>query len=192
MQNKHKIEDSSKLFFTADTHFGHTNIIKYTDRPFESTHDMNKAMIDGWNSVVSKDDIVYHLGDFAYRNKSQLDTYTSQLNGTIHLVLGNHDKQIRGSEYNRKKFASVSDMLVLTVSDKEVDAKEIDIVLCHYPFLTWFKAYYGSWNLFGHVHGSLKGRHSPNQLDVGVDVHNFKPISYEDVKVIITKQNLNK
>jgi calcineurin-like phosphoesterase family protein len=61
---------------------------------------------------------------------------------------------------------------------------------------SWYQSHRGAFQLYGHVHGGLsnKGMNesklTPNQLDVGVDVHNFTPISYEKVKEIITKQNL--
>ena len=55
-------------FFTADTHFGHANIIKYTNRPFDSPNHMDDILIANWNAVVGPDDEVYHLGDFALCN----------------------------------------------------------------------------------------------------------------------------
>jgi len=192
MKNVHKVRDYSNVFFTADTHFGHDNIIKYCNRPFADGEVMDRELIRAWNEVVPPDGVVYHLGDFAYRNAVDLKEYREQLNGYIHLILGNHDKEIRNKAENRAVFESVSDMLVVNVRDPEVDGKETCLVLGHYPYLSWFKAYFGSWNLFGHVHGTLQGKHSPNQLDVGVDVHNYAPISYNDVKTIITQQNMSK
>jgi len=60
------IEDSSKIFFTSDTHFSHSNIIKFCDRPFSDVNEMNTALINNWNKVVPEDGIVFHLGDFAW------------------------------------------------------------------------------------------------------------------------------
>lgn len=56
--------DASRVFFTSDTHFNHTNIIKYCQRPFRDIYEMNETLIANWNNVVAPDDIVFHLGDF--------------------------------------------------------------------------------------------------------------------------------
>ena len=56
------------VFFTADTHFGHYNIMRYIDRPFKSVDEMNNTIITNWNKVVSKSDRVYHLGDFGFHS----------------------------------------------------------------------------------------------------------------------------
>ena len=85
-----------KVFVTADNHFFHKNIIKYCHRPFNSVREMNEYMIKKWNKKVSKDDLVFHLGDFALtRNQKQLEGIRRRLNGTIILIPGNHDRPRR-------------------------------------------------------------------------------------------------
>ncbi len=80
-------------WFTADTHFGHANIIKYCNRPFGSSVEMNETMISNWNKVVQPGDIVYHLGDFCFGRKGyEFDIYFNRLNGLIVFIKGNHDK----------------------------------------------------------------------------------------------------
>ena len=84
------------MFFTSDTHFNHTNIIQYCQRPFKSTDEMNEAMIDNWNSIVGEDDTVFHLGDFCLGGAAEWNKILNRLNGRIYLILGNHDlKNIR-------------------------------------------------------------------------------------------------
>jgi len=58
-----------KIWFTADTHLGHENVIRYNPRPFSSTAEMDEALIENWNQVVQPDDAVYHLGDFTLLGK---------------------------------------------------------------------------------------------------------------------------
>ena len=77
-------------FFISDTHFGHTNIIKYCDRPFSSVGEMNKTLIYNWNKVVKDIDIVYFLGDFCFGDPND---YLPYLNGIIIPFKGNHDKR---------------------------------------------------------------------------------------------------
>lgn len=79
------------IYFISDTHFNHSNIIEYCNRPFNDIKEMNDTLINNWNSVVKKDDIVYHLGDFALADEEKLKELYSKLNGTIILIRGNHD-----------------------------------------------------------------------------------------------------
>jgi calcineurin-like phosphoesterase family protein len=79
------------IFFTSDTHFGHQNILKYCLRPYSSIEEMQEALITNWNSRVSNDDTVYHLGDFSFHER-YVESIVPRLNGTKILLLGNHDK----------------------------------------------------------------------------------------------------
>ena len=56
--------DGDRLFFTSDTHFNHTNILRYCNRPFKTVGQMNETIITNWNNVVGPDDVIFHLGDF--------------------------------------------------------------------------------------------------------------------------------
>ena len=60
--------DSSKqgIWFTSDTHFGHKNILKFCKRPWDTVEEMVEGLIQNWNRVVGKDDLIFHLGDFAF------------------------------------------------------------------------------------------------------------------------------
>ena len=79
-------------YFISDQQWGHGAIIHMEHRPFNNVQEMNEAMIESWNSVVTKDDEVYHLGDIGYKmNPTQLHSILSRLNGKIYLVKGNHD-----------------------------------------------------------------------------------------------------
>ena len=162
-------------YFTADTHFGHPNIIKYCNRPFSSVYEMDAAMIANWNRIVKPNDVVYHLGDFAFCcTLSYANNIFYQLNGIKHLILGNHDalaKEI--AETNPAAWASVSDM-------KEININGQKIVLCHYPMRTWHHAYKETWHLFGHVHGRFADY--GKSTDAGVDCWNFAPVSFVDLR----------
>lgn len=84
-------------WFTSDTHFGHTNIIKYCNRPFKDAQEMDEILIQRWNEVVKPSDHLYHLGDVTMGwGKSgeveRLASILSRLNGKKRLILGNHDQ----------------------------------------------------------------------------------------------------
>lgn len=82
------------IYVTGDTHFDHYNIIRYCDRPFEDTNLMNETMIDRWNEVISDDDTVIHVGDFALTSFEREKLICEKLNGYKILILGNHDKTV--------------------------------------------------------------------------------------------------
>lgn len=77
----------SKIYLIADTHFNHTNIIKYCDRPFNNVKEMNETIINNWNKVIGKDDIVYHLGDLGLGSFDELKGIFDRLNGKKYLVM---------------------------------------------------------------------------------------------------------
>ena len=101
-----------KEWIISDTHWHHKNIIEYCNRPFSSVEEMDNTMIKKWNSVVGKDDIVWHLGDFAMGTKEQITQIVEQLNGRIYLILGNHDNHTMKWYYDCG-FAKVYDHPIL-------------------------------------------------------------------------------
>lgn len=83
--------DPDHVFFTSDTHFGHANIIRFCKRPFENVEEMNEVLIENWNKVVSDDDTVFHLGDFAFGGSNVWKEIIPRLKGHINLIIGNHE-----------------------------------------------------------------------------------------------------
>ena len=182
--------NAEHTFFTSDTHFNHANIIKFYNRPFKDVEQMNDVMIANWNSVIGKDDTVFHLGDFCLGGAAEWTKILDRLNGKIYLIMGNHDlKNIRQGFISR--FEHVAMQMRIEIGKKR-------IYLCHYPFLCFEGSYKDDvWQLFGHVHtrrsnsGIDAGRLQylyPTQYDVGVDNNNFTPVSFGQVKRIIDKQ----
>jgi calcineurin-like phosphoesterase family protein len=162
----------SRVWFTADTPFGHDSIIKHSARPFSNTAEMDAAMIAIWNSVVRPDDEVYHLGDFSFKldNDKRLAKIFRGLNGHKHLVLGNHDHE------------AVTRLGWFTVDKlKGVKIDGQAIVLCHYAMRTWPKAHNGAIHLYGHTHGTLPGTSA--SLDVGVDCWDFRPVGLDEIRL---------
>jgi calcineurin-like phosphoesterase family protein len=141
---------------------------------------MNETIITNWNNVVGKDDLVYHLGDFAFGKQDyHLTNILDRLSGSIILIKGNHDRLAWSL---RHKFYASYD----TYHEIEVEGKTI--VLNHYAQKVWNKSHYGSYHLYGHSHGTLPDNPHALSIDIGVDCHNFTPISFEQVKVIMSKK----
>lgn len=173
-----------RIFATADTHFGHNNILNYARRPFPTIDEMDETIITNWNNVVGTDDLVVHLGDFAFASETRIREYRAKLNGKIILVEGNHDKTHRWAQKTRDLFDRVS----------KLDSIEIEgqhIVLSHYAMYVWDRSHFDSWCLFGHTHGTVEP--VGKSMDVGVDSNAFTPVSFEQVKHYMEarKHNVN-
>ena len=151
---------------------------------------MNEAIISNWNKVVPENGITFVLGDCVFGGREKWKEFFSRLNGSKYLIRGNHDgdfsdKSIFIDEFNQK--------LIRVSGDSETP--EQFIFMCHYPMLTWPQRERGAWNVFGHVHSinnQFRGceKLSPEQYDVGVDNNNFTPVSFHQLKEIITKRCL--
>lgn len=159
------------VFFTSDTHFGHGGALGRFRRPFASVREMDEALIARWNACIGTEDEVWHLGDFAVRQTAaRMAAILDRLNGRKHLIAGNNDGP---DTRTLPGWASVRDYAEITVDGTA-------LVLCHYPFRTWNGMYKGALNLHGHSHGQLAGL--PRQVDVGVDVWNFRPVTLAEIR----------
>jgi calcineurin-like phosphoesterase family protein len=178
------MEKQNQNWFTSDTHFGHENVIRYSNRPYKDKQEMDEGIIANWNSKVQPDDNVYHIGDVFFCQKARAIQILSRLNGKITLVMGNHDKSIRRDNDFQRYFHQVVDYLELTIEGQKM-------VLSHYPMMTWNGSGRGSWMLHGHCHGNLKYPFEAKIHDVGVDPNHYVPISFQDVKRIMDKKAIS-
>lgn len=154
-------------YFIADTHFNHENIIKYCNRPFKNSNEMNEYIINKWNSVVTENDVVYHLEDVGFGSTSELKKLVGRLNGKKILIRGNHDykrglngwKEVGFSEVYKKRL--VLSNLILTHEPIEVEENYI--------------------NIFGHIHDKpLDERFNKNNhICVSCDIIDYTPIDIE-------------
>lgn len=206
-----------KVWFTADTHFGHKKIPFFTKRLFcldeeeknkvnniWQTKNFNHDWSPSWSSVsrmddhlikkineyVKENDILWHLGDFCFSNsqKESAKKYRDRINcRNIFLISGNHD-----SEKDKSVFSEFHERYELKYKSKF-------IVLSHYAQATWHKAHNKSWMLYGHSHGTAEDwldAHMPGRLsmDVGVDnifkiLGEYRPISFEEINKIFESRS---
>lgn len=187
------------IWFTSDLHFHHSKVINFCNRPYKSVDEMNEALIHNWNKKVSKKDIVYVLGDFAFCGKDKMQAILSRLNGTKILITGNHDKP---AHYMLEAgFDKVFENHKIYLNDA---GERIPIYLSHFPYkLPWYiklkckllrkRVDYryeykrmqndGTWLLHGHTHSKDKVR--KNMIHVGVDAWNYEPISHKEIVRLI-------
>lgn len=162
------------IWYTADTHFGHDNIIKHCNRPYESANHMDAMLLANLTAKVGPDDTLWIVGDFAFGPRAKDRKWLSNLFARLpgkerHLVVGNHD----GEATQELPWTSVSHMAEVA------DGNGTHAVLNHYPMLTWHRARKGALHLFGHVHDQWMG--SRNAINVGVDVWGYVPVSIRDI-----------
>ncbi len=190
MQQEFKFESGENIWFTADTHFCHDNIVRFSGRPFTGAAEMNEEIIRRWNETVPEDGIVFHLGDFCMGGSRDWNDIMYRLNGKIYLILGNHDmKTVRQGFMQR--FELVTQQMSIRVGGQS-------IILNHNPFLCYGGSYRDVWQLFGHVHSGPLSKTGldiprlkmlfPVQYDVGVDNNDFRPVSFAEVKAKIQAQ----
>lgn len=151
-----------------------------------TVHEMDECLIARWNEKVGPKDVVYHLGDVGWGAPGRLRPLLDRLNGTIHLIAGNHDKTVL-KPVCRSRFASVHDLWEIEVPDPEAPKGKQLIVLCHYAMRTWNKKHWGSWQLFGHTHGMMELQPNVLSADVGCDCWGYAPVSYSEVKEVMKR-----
>jgi len=166
------------VYFIADTHFSEDNIRRYENRPYQSAAEMDKALIENWNKVVSEEDEVFVLGDLG-GDKYEKEIL-SKLNGTKYLVKGNHDT--KPNEYYRNcGFKEVYDFPVI-FKNFWILSHDAMYVNRNMPYA----------NLFGHVHNNpIIKDYSSQHFCVSAERINYTPISFEDIAIKIKEASEN-
>jgi calcineurin-like phosphoesterase family protein len=172
-----------KIFFTSDMHLNHDNIIKYCKRPFSDIKEMDEALIENFNNVVSETDTCYILGDFCLGDDpSVASDFMDKLNGTKYLIRGNHDTDRKLDRYveNCKNLTVGGYVYMLKADNRH------KFYISHYPTIVsnttdgMYKTFL--WNLHGHLHSHVPIWNSEIACyDVGVDAHNYKPVSLDEI-----------
>lgn len=166
-------------YFTADQHYYHNKIIEYEDRPYPSEKQMRKDLIVKHNQVVSRTDEVFHVGDFAMVGTSQwerIGAVLKHLNGTHHLIIGNHD------ECNWDKYINVGFASVHSAMWWDQDG----IACVHDPSAWTITKHSFPILICGHIHSlfTIIEKDDTIVINVGVDVNAFKPVSLTEIKRI--------
>lgn len=185
----------SELWFTADLHLGHANIISYCHRPHLSEEEKERvrlnprkpgnispetvkrhddALLEAINERVAREDTLWILGDFCLGSFEEAARYRSRIEcRQVHFVRGNHD------------LSSYDDLFDRVMDQGMIKHRKQKIWLNHYPMRSWDKAFHGSWHLYGHVHGRLEEEDAKQQRllvrDVGVDATGYVPVSFTEL-----------
>ncbi len=142
--------ETQKIFFTSDLHFGHENVIRFDNRPFNTVEEMDEEMIKRWNAKVGKGDIVYVLGDFIWKAATnEAVSIIRRLNGQIILIKGNHDRFLHNAAA-KKALAGIKDYDDICVTLEDGTTRRC--ILSHY-FIPFYNGHrYQAIHLHGHSH----------------------------------------
>lgn len=193
----------SKIWLTSDPHFSHKNTLRYCGRPFFTITQCDNAMITRWNALVKPEDTVYVIGDVAMHT-APMKRIVPKLNGKKILIVGNHDLvhhyflKTRGQKFIDKMTKDYTEAGFSEIHHGSYALPELEnkIRLCHFPTKNAYDKYHndmhnaakplddGKLNICGHVHIAWTKR--GNNINVGVDVNNFQPISLDNVLTLWT------
>lgn len=162
-------------YYTADWHLFHQNVIRYSNRPFGTVEEMNEALVSNTNNTVGPNDELYFLGDVGMGNIERIHEVLRRIVcKNLHLIEGNHDPSALSRLPIWKSVSQIKE-----VKDY-VGGTKHPVVLCHYKMVEFNRSHYGALQLFGHAHGTEAG--NQQQIDVGVDCWDYRPITLVEAK----------
>ena len=173
-------KDDNMIYYISDLHIGHKSAIRFDERPFADIDEMEREIIRRWNEKVTSDDDVYILGDVFYRYKGKQADFLRKLRGRLHLITGNHDKGLLKDEEALSCFADVDNLRMITDNGRQV-------VMCHFPIISWNMKHYGSYHVYGHIHKIIgeEGRFMINQdraFNAGCMINGYVPCTLEELE----------
>lgn len=165
-----------KIFVTSDHHFDHDNIIRFCNRPFHNVRQMNRALLNNWNNLVGKNDIVLYLGDIRYgRSSRSTDYWINKVNGELIFVKGNHDNDDMEHPHHNKVIIHYQGFKILLVHSPEDIPSD-----------------WNGWTLHGHYHNNKPEYGFINKrlktINVSVELTEYKPVELD--MIIYNIQNL--
>ena len=175
---KYTAEEAKRIWLISDTHFDHTNIIRYCDRPFYSVQVMNQVLLRNWNGTVAPGGVVYFVGDMTFgKHHRKAGYWLRLLNGKKIFIRGSHDR--------RSEIVGDS---VLKVADMEtIQVEGVPFLLIHDPFSPAVNGWDG-WIIHGHIH-NLPNYKRPfidgRMINVNVETTGYKPISLYEIWEIV-------
>lgn len=167
------------IYYTADLHLGHANVLRFDKRPFSTIEEMDRILIGNWNARVTDRDQVYIVGDFIYRSEKPAEWYLEQLSGIKYLIVGNHDQAVLKSEKARSYFEAIDKMM--HISDGGTH-----ICMCHFPLAEWNGYYRGHYHIYGHIHGDQNRtckimRQEPRAFNAGCMLNHYQPVTFGEL-----------
>ena len=178
----------NKIWISSDFHFSHSNVIKYCGESrghFTSVDEMNEALIDNFNNLLTECDTLIIVGDIGFAKPTEICEYLNRISCKKIIVWGNHDSKLRySSEFSKAQ--NIIDTLDYLEFTHELDGKKHPICVMHFPLLEWHRKHRGSFHFHGHQHTPLSKNTNIGKLhrskDIGIDgIAGFKPHLIDDL-----------
>jgi calcineurin-like phosphoesterase family protein len=162
-------------YVISDLHLGHDNIIEYCDRPHSHVHEMNKALIEDWNAIISEDDSVLFLGDMCHHPSPKSSAgWADELNGNLLFVRGNHDSDVgHNPPFNVVENCTIQHgRYTFYCEHQPVDAP--------------------GWQIHGHTHNNDLAKYPfvdsvTQRVNVSVELLNYAPFRMDDLVSILDR-----
>jgi|TARA_R110000851_G_scaffold281274_1_gene434705 calcineurin-like phosphoesterase family protein len=167
------------FYITSDTWFGRPQILQIANRKFNDVDEMNAALIKNWNKAIKKDDIVFHLGNFAWDPQTARNVL-KKLKGQIYFMIGSADEAFLDIAH---EFENVT-----IIEDQILELPQFDSIICHYPLAVWNGKDSGTIHFHGHTIFSHKtDLNAQRRVNVCTDYWNFAPVNYLTIKDFINE-----
>jgi calcineurin-like phosphoesterase family protein len=183
------------LYFTADLHLFHKNIINLN--PLKRRPGFEEEILKNLFNLLKGEDVLYVVGDFIWQLREDFLARWRSIPGRKVLVKGNHDWWFDEGELS-PFFDEIYDFSCLL----EVGGKRL--LLCHFPSLDLrtyrykelqervtgeFREKGADILIHGHVHWNpyciFCGCHlnCVKCINVNTEFHNFKPVSFKELPI---------
>ena len=169
------LAQKKRIFFWSDQHFNHSNIIKYSNRPFEDKEHMNSVMIKNYFNTVNDDDLVIWGGDVAFGSVEETRQILKSLPGKKILILGNHD--FDKNKLTFRNYHIFDNHFMSYCFSLKIENKICNILLTHYPVDNkWLPD--NTLNVHGHIHVHTADK---KNINISVEHTNYKPILLDEI-----------
>ena len=163
------------VYFTADLHLHHFKILQYCHRPFKNVEEMDAKITRNFLEIIKPTDTLYILGDLSFERKIGKMFLSLFKKEQIRFIMGNHDEAFP-KEFMRDYCKSCTEI-------KDIKVEGQKITLCHYPMISWRGSCHNTWSAHGHNHSNIVNeKFKGKRMNVCVDLHDFKPVSFEQMK----------
>ena len=172
--------------YISDTHFGHENILSECRPQFSSIDEMNEVLINNINKKMKKNDLLYIVGDFAFRSKTSPIEILEAIKPKKILIIGNHDrdwlKHLSQEEIGR--------LFVGVYQTYSIKKNGIELHFNHFPQLAWSRSHYfaQSFSICGHIHNQRSGTVAAElfpfvkcQFNAGAEINGFEPVTFAEL-----------
>lgn len=169
-------------YFSSDYHWGHKNVLKYDNRPFETIEDHDKCIVENHNKIVKPTDHFWFIGDLSLGDLKQAELMLRSMNGIKHFIKGNHDHDETIDIYKRCG-AYYGEQITIVIDGQK-------IINNHCRMYVWPNSHHGSWNVHGHSHGALDKAPWGKSIDVCIHTRDYYPLSFREINGIMTVKDI--